>query len=203
MKTDSPVCPDCLTAVPRFPDPERIHSYSTLKVQNLSCLGPYDGALRTLLHAWKFSERSDLEFVLADLAMEVVPEFVDSQSPESPPVLIPVPSTLRAGRDAVSSLATVLARRLGVELLPVVERSMDAVTQLGATRPGRFQQAEEKFAFRSGLARGRRILLFDDIITSGATLTAVSRRLFEDGAESISAWTVAARLSDREDYELA
>lgn len=90
-------------------------------------------------------------------------------------------------------LAAALARRLG---LPCREKSARRIrstsTQTGLTAPQRTANVFRAFrpGFFAGL-KGRRILLVDDVMTTGATVDACASALKEGGAQAVYAVTVA------------
>lgn len=86
-----------------------------------------------------------------------------------------------------------LARRLGIPFRErLLRRIRPTVTQTGLTAPQR--AANVSGAFRIGLfsrPAGRRILLVDDVMTTGATVNACAKALKKSGAQSIHVVTVA------------
>ena len=93
-------------------------------------------------------------------------------------------------------LPLLLARRLGAVLgVPVVQalytRRGAAQKQLG--RAGRMQNARNAYACRPGTdLSGKRVLLVDDIITTGATASACALALLQAGASDVTAAAIAA-----------
>lgn len=93
-------------------------------------------------------------------------------------------------------LPLLLARRLGAVLgVPVVQalrtRRSAAQKQLG--RAGRMQNARTAYACRPGTdLSGKRVLLVDDIITTGATASACALALLQAGASDVTAAAIAA-----------
>ncbi|MGH1340074.1 MAG: ComF family protein [Nannocystales bacterium] len=68
----------------------------------------------------------------------------------------------------------------------VLERSRDTAPQVGLPAPLRRQNVERAFTVRpqrKSELRGRRVLLFDDVVTTGATLQAAAQPLRDAGAE--------------------
>jgi ComF family protein len=90
-------------------------------------------------------------------------------------------------------LARGLAKRLGVPYLPhALSRVRRTATQTHLTASERRRNVEG--AFRVGPARwvdGRRVLLVDDVMTTGATVNDCARALREAGACEIGVVTVA------------
>jgi ComF family protein len=87
-------------------------------------------------------------------------------------------------------LARPVARLLGVRFAPrALARRAGAASQVGANRAGRARQLEGAFVAR-GVA-GRRVLVVDDVRTTGATLGEARRALLAAGAAQVIALALA------------
>jgi ComF family protein len=109
--------------------------------------------------------------------------------------IIPVPLHRRRQRARGFNQAELLARVVGRWLrLPVETRLLQRVTdtpsQTGLTPAQRVENVRGAFAVRSKLDR-KRILLVDDVCTTGATLDACARVLKRAGAASVEVAAVA------------
>ena len=110
-------------------------------------------------------------------------------------LLTPVPIAGRRQRERGYNQAGLLARDLGaLSGLPVIDaltrRRFDGPQAGAATADQRWRRVQGSFAVRRPEAvRGRRVLLVDDVATTGATLDACARELLAAGAESVSAIT--------------
>ena len=94
-------------------------------------------------------------------------------------------------------LPLLLARRLGAVLGVPVETPLyikrRGRPQKELTREQRLQNARGAFGCRPGTdLTGRRVLLIDDIITTGATASACALALLEAGAVEVTAVAIAA-----------
>jgi len=94
-----------------------------------------------------------------------------------------------------------LARRLGQAIgLPVVDRLLvrttDTPTQTRLTRADRLKNVKRAFALKPvhPPIQGRRIVLVDDVFTTGATTSACAQLLTRAQADSVCVWTVARGL---------
>jgi ComF family protein len=112
-----------------------------------------------------------------------------------PKMLLPVPlhpARLRQrGYDQTLELARPLARSLGVPLCPdrlVRRRATAAQSELGA--PARRRNVRDAFALGSG-ALPDHVVVFDDVMTTGATLAECCRTLRRAGVARVEAWAVA------------
>ena len=105
-------------------------------------------------------------------------------------LLVPVPlhrHRRRArGFDQAALLARELAARSGLEQLQVLTRTRETLPQGDPRVLSRERNLEGAFALRSGLAvRGRRVVLVDDVVTSGATVRGCARLLKAAGAVEV------------------
>ena len=112
--------------------------------------------------------------------------------------VVPVPTSRRnlrrRGYNQAAVIATALAVELDRPLLPCLERCSQKGTQTAlnpmqrrANVSGAFVMAET-FADR---VQGRRLLLVDDVITTGATVVAAVEALRSGGPESVTAYAFA------------
>lgn len=173
-------CGACLTHPPHF-DSARAHFL-------------YEGPIRDLIHSYKYNQRTHLRYPLALLTLEGVSRFLTDQNPH---VIVPVPlhrSRLRQrGFNQAVLLGSVLSRQLSLPMLP------DALVRTRPTEPQIELSAAErrlnvKGAFsvnRTGLVAGKRILLLDDVMTTGSTMDECAKELKKAGADMVIAATIA------------
>jgi ComF family protein len=112
-------------------------------------------------------------------------------------LIAPVPLHPRKARLREFNQAERLARRLGRALgLPVngklVRRVKFTETQTKLTRPQRAANVGDAFAPKPGAElNGEKVILVDDVMTTGATTSACARALRRAGAGDVCVWTVA------------
>lgn len=158
----------------------------------LRSFGAYDGELRKLIVLLKYNAVQPLAGPLAGwlaLVLQQHPELAATDA------LVPVPLHRRRQRMRGYNQAELLARELGRwTRLPVetgwLARVRDTASQTGLTPAQRIKNVHGAFAGTTKLDRSR-ILLVDDVCTTGATLNACARALKRGGAASVQAVTVA------------
>ena len=147
-------------------------------VDGCGALLAYDGAGRELVARLKYrNARSSVPFLARGMAALVAPGEVDlvTWAPTTP-------RRLRArGFDQARLLARGVARRLGLPCRPLLSRT-PGPGQTG--RDAAARHAGPEFAPRRTL-HGERILLVDDVVTTGATVSAAARALRRAGAGEV------------------
>jgi ComF family protein len=158
----------------------------------------YDEVARRLVHALKFGDRIDLAPTLGRwmaLAGKMLLGDADA--------LVPVPLHWRrlwARRfNQSAALATVIARESGIAVAPAALGRVKATAQqVGLTRPERAVNVQGAFRVpersRAEVV-GRRLILVDDVLTTGATIDACARVLLRAGAAQVDV-LVFARVVD-------
>jgi predicted amidophosphoribosyltransferase len=183
------LCPGCTPVGP----PRRVPAAGP----GVTTAGEYDGALRSALLAYKERGRRDLAAPLgALLARSVLAALAGDRAPPAPVLLVPVPSSRAVaaarGGDHVLRLARRVAAATGVRVAP------DALHLTRALRDSAGLGVDERAAnlAQAMHARpappGRRALVVDDIVTTGATLREAVRALSAGGWTVVGGAVVAA-----------
>ena len=111
------------------------------------------------------------------------------------PVPVHAERARQRGYDQAELLARVAADRLGLPWAPLLTRRRNTVAQYHLDRRHRAANVADAFGVAvgatPGIVRDRWVVLVDDVVTTGATLTACATPLLEAGALGVSAVTVA------------
>ena len=157
-------------------------------------LGPYEGTLRVAVHELKYRSRRRVagrmsEAMLGDPSVRAVLAGAS--------VLVPVPLHPRRKRkrgfNQSELLAQELARRAGIAIAAdALVRRKDTPPQTGLSAAARRANVSGAFAVRRRpQVAGRAVVLVDDVLTTGATVSACARALQAAGAREVRLLTVA------------
>lgn len=154
--------------------------------------GSYEGPLRKLIHLFKYSGIKPLGKRLAALLCRALPD----EEVEGFDAVVPMPlhwrRRWRRGFNQSELLARLVAKERRVRVLKAVRRIRATAVQAGLTNSHRRKNVDGAFrVFRKAQVAGKRILLIDDVITTGATATACASALKRAGARSVTLLTLA------------
>jgi ComF family protein len=184
---DRALCADCREAV----RPSVVRAVLSDGTPVFSGLA-YRGRVRRILLAFKEDGRTGLAGVLAEAvaAALVVPiAEVDRGAAVDLEVCV-VPSSRSARRRRGYDPVRMLLARAGVRVAPVFAPARPHRAQKSLSAVDRRSNLEGAFRLRRPV-EGRRFVLVDDVVTSGATLLAAARTLRDGGAHVVAAVTAA------------
>ena len=158
----------------------------------------YDDVARTLVHALKYQDRTDLAPTMGRWMARAGQELLDGAD-----LLVPVPLHWRRGwsrrYNQSGALAGVISRQSGVSVASeALQRVRATEQQIGLSRPQRASNVQGAFKVapeRSADVAGRRVVLIDDVLTSGATVGACAHALLRAKAAQVDV-LVFARVVD-------
>ncbi len=198
-------CPRCAkpVALPDAPCPWCLGK-GVYPFQRMVRLAEFSEPLRTLVHQAKYSGRWTMAEILAD-ELASRPQVRDLLADCD--CLVPVPLHFRRQFWRGYNQSQVLAQRLGERChIPVVcalRRIRDTATQTQInSNKGRHENVKGAFVLKNGKAIcGRRIVVVDDVTTSGATLQEAGRAVRSAKPEVLSALVVAVADPRRRDFQ--
>jgi len=176
-------CTQCLTNPPPF---REVRSWAI-----------YQGPVREAIHRLKY--RSDLG--LSDTFAQKLAGLLVSTD-----WTIDIVTVVPLGRDRLKergfNQADLLARSLALAVnLPyrpsAVTRVRDTQSQVGLTAVERRQNVMDAFTADPQIVAGKNLLIVDDVITTGATLSECSRAVIEKNAYNVYGVTIARALADQ------
>jgi competence protein ComFC len=149
--------------------------------------GAYEGVLRQLIHLYKYGRVKTLAWPLSGLLAQAMPR--DEAFDATVPVPLYWRRRLQRGFNQAELLARGLSRRTGIPVVKALGRLRPTPAQAGLSNSARRQNVSQ--AFRARNVQGKRILLIDDVMTTGATAASCAAALKQAGARSVSLLTVA------------
>lgn len=189
-KGEIDICGRCRIEAPEYSAGKRKPQF----VDSFAAVWYYDGRVRSSLLRFKFrGARSYAESYGRLLAMKLLQEY-----PEGFDLLTWVPVSAarkrRRGYDQVELIARAVGRELGITPVPVLKKIRNNRQQ------SRITGAAQRRANVLGVYRvtdpkrvcDQRILLLDDILTTGATVSEASRVLLTAGAKEVHCAAIAA-----------
>ena len=194
LKEETDLCHRCRLTAPWVPNIRE----ATTCLDRRTALWYYEDLVRSSLHRFKFLghrcyARSYGRLLAQHLVQVQFPAFdVLTWVPISPR------RRLLRGYDQVELLAQALGRELGVEPVRLLRKIRNTPPQSGIKDPAA-RRANVQGAFRAvdpARISDQRILLLDDIITTGATSSECARILRTAGARSITCAAVARGVHD-------
>jgi ComF family protein len=152
------------------------------------------GLVRKLVHEFKYGHQRHLRHPLAEWLGETMSD--SRLRGRRFDLIVPVPlhpaRERERGFNQATLLAELLARRVAVPLRGVLERIRYTTTQTAYDRAERMENLHDAFRLRKNMnVRELHVLLIDDVLTTGSTLSECARVLKEAGAISVHAATAA------------
>ena len=191
------LCAACCAACRLVPESANRDQHNRLASSVLaSTAGAYifEGSIREALHALKYHRQGRIAVPLGDLLMRYL-----AAHPLTVDAVVPVPlhpDRLRQrGYNQAALLAARLSQHLGVPLLErQVVRVRHTSQQADLNRAERRANVHAAFAWQSKHRPPPRILVIDDVLTTGATVEAVAEALHVAGARTVHALALARGL---------
>jgi len=154
--------------------------------------GLYSGSLSEAIHLLKFSGLKRLAKPLGKLLTELPIPPVDG--------IVPVPVTSRTlrtrGFNQALLLSSVLSRHLRVPVyMDILYKKRDTPAQIGLRARERAHNLKNAFEVR-GRVHNQRLLLLDDVMTTGATVKECAKTLVKSGARAVVVVTLARSMLD-------
>jgi len=173
--------------------------------------GSYEGALRKLVHLFKYGGVTPLAGPLGRFLALALPR------EQSFDAIVPMPlhwaRRWRRGFNQSELLARQIARRWNVPVRAIVKRVRATAPQAGLTNSKRRLNVSGAFRVKSARSSekplaGMRVLLVDDVLTTGASAAACARALKRAGAKHVTVLALARAdrrtgLTDRSKFSAA
>jgi len=196
----SPLCPRCGLVFPSREGEDHLCGRCLKQTGGFTrarAAGIYDGSLRTAVHALKFKGTVSLADPLGTLLFDTFRRFWAVGEID---VVAPVPLHRQRFRQRGFNQAYLLMRKWAlpggtVVIRDLLLRTRATAPQTGLDRRRRRMNIRNAFGVkRPGQSTGKRVLLVDDVLTTGATADACAAALIRDGARRVDVLTLARAL---------
>ncbi|HEY2845257.1 MAG TPA: ComF family protein [Bryobacteraceae bacterium] len=152
--------------------------------------GSYDATLRQLIHVFKYGGVRPLAEPFGRFLAQALPREAGFD------VIVPMPlhwfKRWQRGFNQAELLAIEIGRKWNVPVRTLVRRRRSTAPQAGLTNAKRRANVQGAFRIaKSGRLNGLRVLLVDDVVTTGATASACARVLKRAGAAHVSLLALA------------
>jgi len=194
---DNGLCPKCFSSLKNYLNPQLAEKNN---LQNLDreifyqkhfILGDYLGNIKKVLQAYKFKEKKRLMWPLADLILGKL-NFKDLEIDAISYVPMSKKKEINRGYNQSHLLAKKMAVKLKLPLLSLLKEKKKSKIQKKLSTFDRFINVINRYQLtNSQKVLGKKILLVDDVFTTGATANECSRILLSAGAKEVNLFTVA------------
>lgn len=187
----SPFCEFCWNKIEAFSSPRivtgRFHTDFWKYIVSLSSFGAYEGVLREAIHRFKYDGIKRLGKELGKLLSSVVPPEID--------LLIPVPLHKNKLRKREFNQSAILAKQYADAWdIPVkftlLVKVKDTKDQASLEGKDRLNNVKDAYAV-TGVVKGIKVGLVDDVVTTGATLMECAKVLKKAGVKEVHGITLA------------
>ena len=213
-----PVCSECLAAIAPVREPQCVvcgdRLFSAQLLMGDGCcpncrdygpefaravsFGEYEGGLRGLVHLLKYESVLPVAPVLGRMLASSIAELLPGCG-DALPLIVPVPLHKSKRSERGFNQAELIARaavkrlRRPIEIATgVLVRQRATISQVGLSREQRIANMRDAFRVRDRRrVQGRTVIVVDDVMTTGTTLSECARVLKQAGAERVWAATVA------------
>lgn len=172
----------CLACSSPTPSDSNVCTACSSLYSHAWCVGERSDALKQLIDCFKFSRAKSAYMPLARLLNDILPELPKET------VLVPIPTVSahirERGYDHMQLIVRQLAKQRTLPCQPYLIRT-STVTQRGASRSQRAEQAKDAFRCFTQLDPNTPYLIIDDVVTTGATLEYAAKTLRQAGARRI------------------
>ncbi len=150
----------------------------------------YDGLAKDIIHALKFGKK---KYLVNTLGAMMADEFLSQKMHADIAVYVPMTQAeeKKRGFNQSELLARDVAKRLGLPLLPALVKIRETSAQKELKGKERADNLDGAFTCIFNQIKGRKILLIDDVFTTGATANACTDALLKEGAREVSVLTCA------------
>ena len=171
-------CPDCCG---------KSHFFD----RGYSCF-EYSGVGKKLIYSYKYEGNLSIGDLLSDFMLEAIKKEALAFD-----VIVPVPihenKLMQRGFNQAAHIAQKISEKTGKPMLEVLDRKKETISQYNLSKFDRIQNIVDAFLYNFMYnVDNKRILLIDDIFTTGSTANECSKVLKQHGAQAVNVLTAAS-----------
>lgn len=183
------ICPSCQATMPTAVGVQTNGDYYSKCVSALH----YTGQVRDAIRRYKFGGAQIYHIAFGELVAERIYEDLDGKYDVLSYVPLAKDRKRQRGYDQTKLIAENVSERLRIPCVNVLKkrRGVGAQSLTDGREERRANIAGAYTVIDSELLRGKRVLLIDDVVTTGATLSECAKTLLLAGAEDVVCATLA------------
>lgn len=159
----------------------------------------YKGFGQTIVNQFKYSNNRSLAYVMSDMISEIHKDIFSQYD-----IIIPIPlhnlRFFQRGFNQAADVSRILSKKHNIEFCPhILKRIVYTKASAGLSKDERFINTHNAFHLLTkyqDFVKDKKILLFDDVYTTGATTKAASLELLKYKPKKLSILTFARTLLD-------
>jgi len=185
------VCPTCSKPLGSLYAEECLECFNyKKKFTQVKQAGIYEGALKELIHQLKFYGKRKI----ADLLFKFIIENIEQEYFDWPDVIIPVPLSKKVLKKRGFNQTEIIGKKIAIHcnkpFFNVIKKIKETLPQNKLGREERLKNLNGAFKTET-FFKDKKILIIDDVYTTGATMNEVSRVILEKGAVEVRGLAIA------------
>ncbi|MEL6308422.1 MAG: ComF family protein [Chloroflexota bacterium] len=190
-RVDYTFCPYCLADLKTLPVVP-ITSQTMTPLDTVLSTGQHEGLLQASVQVIKYAGQQSLGEVLAERILEALSTTIWTID-----IVVPVPLHTKRLQERGYNQAEAISQHVAIKgnfvhIPEAITRITQTRSQVGLSAQERQENVRGAFVGNTTHLQGKRVLLIDDVKTTGATLAACTQAMLDAGADTVYAMTVSA-----------
>jgi len=158
---------------------------SRSQLTGVMIFGEHKGVIKKMIWEYKYGFIKELADPLSEIICLKFKKFIE----EKKPILTFVPASKKRmkwrGFNQSELLALEIGKRSRLEVVCLLSKDNDSKSQVGLSRKERLKNMKGKFSFTGSRVKNKRVIIIDDVYTSGATLEECALILRKNGFREV------------------
>ncbi len=143
---------------------------------------PYD----KIIHHFKYRKKTNLAIFFGRAMASIIKSHYFLKDADT---IVPVPlfwwKNLRRGYNQAALLSEIISQECNIKMNDILKRIKNTKTQTRLNEEARRKNVLDAFRVKQNGIKGKRVILIDDVMTTGATINECARVLKEAGAKEV------------------